>query len=755
MPFQEAPFKPGDCLTFASVELEIEDRTSAHVDCFESDAPTAEVVESKVEIVERATVSPPAFEITPTVEPDFEGDRALLSPVTMDERENDLGTADEKAARGARRTRDRVRQTQDEYRQLADRVEGLECLMEAALFALENLPEKIAENEQRSPAPAVVSGAVPSTEANDQLVCKTAALESEIGDLKSRLAAAERAIAEWELRREALDQERARWEADRTEWETNRSDVPARLAESEIRLAEYFSRIEKLEQELAAVGKKSADTDGSWTESKVRDGQSGTENVRESADKAWPVTEHRGFGHPRGDTWSNAVPQSSLSDPPSSDNQPPSFSSFQPPITPEAPVAQFDWSGTRNSRTSEWQAGSQGDEPSVVAPQVSESATSTGSHWSGWQTEASQSRNSAVIPADIPAIAVNVWQSHAASDTASASAQPLDAARSELIPIGSGSVPAGELSWPASASAVPSESEDDYAPFAEFSIWNQGADSKDPTQRQEDSNASWGSETAAGAVGTPADEQSAVASEPDQPNDVGPRKESPTSSFIERYAHMFTDDDSVDEASQPAAPPRQAEDDNLVRKPRAFAGTLPSDQEPSEDEESIEQYMAKLMQRVRGERPRVAASQAPIAAAHEVADVPGLAGQASSPAAIHEMPLPTDASTPSISEVNKEEFLTTSLGTVRRRSVTVERPANLEAFRALANESARRAISTHALQKHRRNAVTKAIVATLAGMTSVFVMLEAPDWLDFQFITACVSLLVAAYWAGQTYGDLG
>ena len=100
----------------------------------------------------------------------------------------------------------------------------------------------------------------------------------------------------------------------------------------------------------------------------------------------------------------------------------------------------------------------------------------------------------------------------------------------------------------------------------------------------------------------------------------------------------------------------------------------------------------------------------------------------------------------------KEEYLTTSLGTVRRKSVTMERPANLEAFRALANESARRAISTHAHHKHRRDAITKAIVATLAGMTSLFVMLEAPSWLDMQFITAGVTLLIAAYWAGQAFG---
>ena len=453
MPFQEAPFKPGDCLTFASVELEIEDRTNAHAGCHESDAPTAEVVESKVEPVERKTVSPPAFEITPIVEPDFEGDRALLPPVTMDERENDLGTVGENAARGAHGTRDRVRQTRDEYRQLADRVEGLECLMEAALFVPEDLPDKIAENEQRSPAAAVVSEAVPSTEATDQLARKTAALECEIENLKSLLAAAERTIAEWELRREALDQERARWEVDRTEWETHRSDVKARLAESEIRLTEYVSRIEKLEQELAAVGRKSEGSDESWTESKVRDGQSRTENERVSAVEVWPVTEHRGFGQPSGDAWPKALPQSSLSDhqSPFPDNKPPSLSSFPPPTTPKVSGAEFDWSATRNSQGSEWQANSLGDDPSVVAATVSQSAISTGSPWASWQSEVGQSRNSDVMPADTPAAAENAWQSHASSHTAPASARESNSARSELTPVGSSSVPAGEFNSPASA----------------------------------------------------------------------------------------------------------------------------------------------------------------------------------------------------------------------------------------------------------------------------------------------------------------
>jgi hypothetical protein len=42
----------------------------------------------------------------------------------------------------------------------------------------------------------------------------------------------------------------------------------------------------------------------------------------------------------------------------------------------------------------------------------------------------------------------------------------------------------------------------------------------------------------------------------------------------------------------------------------------------------------------------------------------------------------------------------------------------------------------------------------LAGMTSLLLMLESPDWRDMQFITACVSLVGACYWAGQAYRKL-
>jgi hypothetical protein len=90
-----------------------------------------------------------------------------------------------------------------------------------------------------------------------------------------------------------------------------------------------------------------------------------------------------------------------------------------------------------------------------------------------------------------------------------------------------------------------------------------------------------------------------------------------------------------------------------------------------------------------------------------------------------------------------------------KRKASMPAPqTDLEALRALANESARRAISRHALRKHRRNMITKVIVSTLAGVTSLWMMLESESWFNLQFITACVSMLVAAYWASETIRTL-
>lgn len=219
-------------------------------------------------------------------------------------------------------------------------------------------------------------------------------------------------------------------------------------------------------------------------------------------------------------------------------------------------------------------------------------------------------------------------------------------------------------------------------------------------------------------------------------------------------AKPFAKDANPAVGPKPTVPPPPATGASLVPKPRSTGYALSAEGGPSvasnDEEESIDEYMAKLLQRVRGDTPRSPAPQAPPTAP-------------SPPVAPRQLPaddLRTAAlSRLAISRCTASEPLASkppvcppvaNLESTLRKATVAEETANLEAFRTLANETARHAIGVHATRSHRRIAVTGVIVSMLAGMTSLWLMLEAPDWRDLQFITACVSLLAAAYWAGQT-----
>jgi hypothetical protein len=160
--------------------------------------------------------------------------------------------------------------------------------------------------------------------------------------------------------------------------------------------------------------------------------------------------------------------------------------------------------------------------------------------------------------------------------------------------------------------------------------------------------------------------------------------------------------------------------------------------------------MAKLMQRVRGDRPNtgVLYSEQMAAAARRKQPTSARQNAANAPA----RPESSSASSAERECLEQAPPLTDLTELVRK--APAEKPADLETLRALANETARHAIGVYTSKKHRRDAVTKFIVASLAGMTSVWLMMLAPDWRDLQFISACLSLVVAAYWAGQTYATL-
>ena len=104
-----------------------------------------------------------------------------------------------------------------------------------------------------------------------------------------------------------------------------------------------------------------------------------------------------------------------------------------------------------------------------------------------------------------------------------------------------------------------------------------------------------------------------------------PKLEQP--SFIERYSHMFAED----AASEPCGAswcPQRAEvtphrEEVALQPPLRSEVTVPAQTVSAAaegDEESIEQYMAKLLQRVRGDSPVVASSQAPPVAPSQVVE---------------------------------------------------------------------------------------------------------------------------------------
>jgi hypothetical protein len=209
-----------------------------------------------------------------------------------------------------------------------------------------------------------------------------------------------------------------------------------------------------------------------------------------------------------------------------------------------------------------------------------------------------------------------------------------------------------------------------------------------------------------------------------------------STSFIERYSHLFTDDKPANDAAPAplAAPPVCLTDRGELPPKQGLAGVNPATSVTNDDEESIEQYMAKLLQRVRGDdAPAPSAAAKPSTPAQ-----PQISGPLG-----YELPAAGSAMTftaiaPALTEMP------------RRKSSMPEPQTDLEALRALANESARRAISRHSLRKYRRNAVTKMIVSMLAATTSLWLMLESPGWLHWQFLSACGTMLIAAYWAGET-----
>ena len=247
-------------------------------------------------------------------------------------------------------------------------------------------------------------------------------------------------------------------------------------------------------------------------------------------------------------------------------------------------------------------------------------------------------------------------------------------------------------------------------------------------------------------------ENGAIEAEPAAEVEAAPPMKHEAPSFIDRYAHLLEDEAAKsEEKTTPGG--------NLTPAQRLAAACEeagPKSVEPapvkSDDDDSIEQYMAKLLQRVRGDQPTATAAAGSAATSAAGAVDPSAAESvATQPPVRQESAAPSGANAAADST---EDEAVDGLELLKRRVAASTPATDLTALRALANETARMAISRHELSKLRRNAKTKVIVATLAGLTSLWLMLDSPSWLSLQFITACGSLLVAGYWVGETVRTL-
>ena len=234
-----------------------------------------------------------------------------------------------------------------------------------------------------------------------------------------------------------------------------------------------------------------------------------------------------------------------------------------------------------------------------------------------------------------------------------------------------------------------------------------------------------------------------------QANESAAARDNRNASFIDRYAHLFEDE----EAGQPSpslSPPSPTADRGSLADSVAAVAARPSSVEPAavgnDDEESIERYMAKMMQRLRGDSTSPPASQAPPPAPAAKLTMPQATTRAGTSASVSDAGAAED--TPPTAE---------SMYVHRPRPTSgpaPERGTDMAALRALANQTARHAIGVHAAGKSRRHAVTRFIIALLAGTASLYFFLSARSWESLEFATASVCLLASFYWGRLTLGSL-
>jgi hypothetical protein len=249
-------------------------------------------------------------------------------------------------------------------------------------------------------------------------------------------------------------------------------------------------------------------------------------------------------------------------------------------------------------------------------------------------------------------------------------------------------------------------------------------------------------------VPTPREQTEVSSAEDDEPREREGSTSETVSDVLARVGKTVDWMDHVNESSpadaaqHPASPAPAPLDTAAEAPPPSTSPDQPAvpaggDEEP---EESVEDYMARLMQRLRGGDT---ASPAPAASAVSV--------PTSEEAAVAHV-LDTDAETPPASDVVEPPAPVAppiQPCEYKPRNQAPERGAGLDALRDLANSSARSAISTHKVKTHGKAAMGRAIAAGLALLGAVaFVCWQGYDGVVGLAGTG-IALVLAMIWGVQ------
>ena len=188
--------------------------------------------------------------------------------------------------------------------------------------------------------------------------------------------------------------------------------------------------------------------------------------------------------------------------------------------------------------------------------------------------------------------------------------------------------------------------------------------------------------------------------------------------------------------------PREQAAPELERAGNEISDSPPPPQEPAAEEESVDEYMARLLERIQAETGGSTQPAVPSRASRSVTKEADPAASTSNASESPQGPSPSQAA-----EAMRREPVEIS-----PRAVAPEKVVDLTAMRELANVSAHTAIDRHAKEELSRatgNKLLVTLVGLVTGAVLIWWMSRSSESNDLTISAAVAGFLVAAIWGYQ------